>query len=88
MKKYTNQEISDLKKALYKAVLKAIRNGKKPITQEIIRDILDPNYTAEVDPDKISPSEKENIVNKSKSMKTQEKGVSKLKKFIKKKGKY
>jgi hypothetical protein len=87
MKKYTEQEIQDLKKALYKAILKSIKSGKKPIAQEIIRDVLDPNYTAEVDPNKIPATQKENIVNKSKSAKTQEKGVSKLKKFMKKKGK-
>jgi predicted YcjX-like family ATPase len=86
MKKYTEQEINDLKKALYKAILKSIRSGKKPIAQEIVRDVLDANYTAQVDPDKVPADQKENIVNKSKSAKTQEKGVLKLKKFIKKKG--
>lgn len=88
MKKYTEQEIEELKKSLYQAILKSIRDGKKPIAQEIVRDVLDPNYTAQVDPDKIPTAQKENIVNKSKSAKTQEKGVSKLKKFMKKKGKY
>ena len=87
MKKYTEQEIQDLKKALYKAILKSMKAGKKPVAQEVIRDVLDPNYTAEVDPNKIPASQEENIVNKSKSAKTQEKGVSKLKKFIKRKGK-
>ena len=88
MKKYTEQEINDLKKALYKAILKSLKAGKKGIAEQIVRDVLDPNYVAEVDPDKIPASQKENIVNKSKSVKSQEKGVSKLRKFIKKKGKY
>ena len=88
MKKYTEQEIQDLKKALYKAILKSLKSGKKDIAQEIVRDVLDGNYVAEVDPDKVPASQKENIVNKSKSAKTHEKGVSKLKKFVKKKGKY
>lgn len=88
MKQYTEQEIIDLKKALYKAILKSLKSGKKDIAQEIVRDVLDPNYVANVDPDKVPAQQKENIVNKSKSMKTQEKGVLKLKKFMKKKGKY
>ena len=87
MKKYTEQEIVDLKKALYKAILKSIKSGKKDVAQEIVRDILDPNYTTAVDPDKIPAPQKENIVNKSKSAETQEKGVKKLKKFMKKKRK-
>lgn len=87
MKKYTEQEIIDLKKALYKAVLKSIKSGKKNTAAEIVRDVLDPNFIAEVDPDKIPTSQKENVVNKSKSAKLQEKGVVKLKRFMKKKGK-
>lgn len=87
MKKYTEQEINDLKKALYKAILKSIKSGKKDVAAEIVRDVLDPNYVAEVDPDKVPTNQRENIVNKSKSVKSQEKGVAKLKKFMKKKGK-
>lgn len=87
MKKYTEEEINDLKKALYKSILKSLKKGKKDVASEIIRDVLDPNYVAQVDPDKIPGSQKENIVNKSKSAESQEKGVSKLKKFLKKKGK-
>lgn len=87
MKKYTETEITELKKAVYKAILKSLKEGKKTTVKEIVRDVLDPNYVAEVDPDKIPASQRENIVNKSKSAKLQEKGVSKLKKFMKKKGK-
>lgn len=87
MKTYTEQEINDLKKALYKAILKSIKSGKKDIAQEIVRDVLDDNYVAEVDPDKVPSTQRVNVVNKSKSAKSQEKGVSKLKKFMKKKGK-
>lgn len=84
MSKITEQQI---KKAIYKAILKSLKSAKKPIAEEIIRDILDPNYQAQVDPDKIPANQKENIVNKSKSTKLHEKGVEKLKKFIKKKRK-
>lgn len=87
MKKYTEQEINDLKKALYKAILKSIKEGKKDLAAEIVRDVLDPNYVAEVDPDKVPSKEKTNVVNKSKSAKSHEKGVIKLKRFVKKKGK-
>lgn len=87
MKTYTEEEVNDLKKALYKAILKSLKSGKKDIAQEIVRDVLDPDYVAEVDPDKIPANQKENIVNKSKPTELQEKGVSKLKKFIKKKTK-
>lgn len=87
MKKLTEEQFADFKKAIYKAILKSLKAGKKPIAEEIIRDILDPNYDAQVDPDKIPANQKENIVNKSKSVKSHEKGIHKLKKFVKKKGK-
>jgi len=87
MKKYTQEEIQDLKKALYKAILKTLEKGGKNVAQEVVRDVLDGNYTAQVDPDKIPTSQKEGVVNKSKSAELQDKGVSKLKKFMKKKAK-
>jgi hypothetical protein len=87
MKKYTEQEIVELKKSIYKSILKSIKEGKKDVASEIIRDVLDPNYIAEVDPDKVPGSQKQSVVNKSKSSESQEKGVKKLKKFISKKGK-
>lgn len=85
MKKQIEQEITDLEKALYKVVKAALEKGGRGLAQEVIRDVLDRNYTAQVDPDKIPVSNKEGVVNKSKSAKTQEKGVSKLKKFMHKK---
>ncbi len=87
MKTYTEQEFQDLKKAIYKSILKSLQHGKKDVAQEVVRDVLDPNYSAQVDPDKVPSSGKTGVVNKSKSAKSQEKGVSKLKKFMKKKGK-
>lgn len=87
MKKHTPEEINDLKKALYKAVQKELAKGPKSVAQEVVRDVLDGNYSAQVDPDKIPASGKASVVNKSKSMKSQDKGVIKLKKFMKKKGK-
>lgn len=87
MKKQVEQEISDLEKALYKVVKAALEKGGKGLAQEVIRDVLDRNYTAQVDPDKIPSSNGQNVVNKANPAKLQEKGVSKLKKFMKKKGK-
>ena len=87
MKTYTEEEFEQLKKSIYKTVLKALEKGPKSVASEVVRDVLDPNYSAEVDPDKIPASGKTSVVNKSKSAKTQVKGVSKLKKFMKRKGK-
>lgn len=87
MKKYTNDEINDLKKALYKAIQKELAKGKNSAAQEVVRDILDPNYSAQVDPDKIPASGKTSVINKSKSAKSHVKGVIKLKKFVGKKTK-
>ena len=87
MKTYTTEEINDLKKALYKAVQKELAKGKTNVAQEVVRDVLDSNYSAQVDPDKIPASGRTSVVNKSKSAKSQVKGVVKLKKFMKKKGK-
>lgn len=87
MKTYTEEEINDLKKALYKAVQKVLQKGPKNVTQEVVRDVLDPNYSAQVDPDKVPSGGKTGVVNKSKCAKSQDKGIVKLKKFMKKKGK-
>jgi hypothetical protein len=87
MKKYTEQEINDMKKALHKMVLKALEKGPKSVAQEVVRDVLDANYSAQVDPDKVPSAGKTGVVNKSKCAKSQDKGVVKLKKFMKRKGK-
>lgn len=65
----------DLKKSMYKAVLRNIRSKNKKKAQAVVADILDPNYIAEVDKDMISPS-KTAVLDKS------EKGLVKLKRFI------
>ena len=87
MKTDKNQEITDLEKALYKVVKVALEKGGKSVAQQVVRDVLDANYSAQVDPDKIPSSGKESVVNKANPAKTHEKGVSKLKKFMAKKGK-
>jgi len=70
---------TDLVKAIYKTIQKKMKNRHyKDDAQEIIRDVLDPNYVAEVDPDEV-PAGKTNITMKS------DKGVDKLKKFQKSK---
>lgn len=89
MKNNKIQLNTDLKKAIHKAILKNIKNkSNKDIAQAVVNDILDPNSVAEVDNDKIPPQQKTGVMNKSKHLKSQdkkEKGVSKLKKFLKKK---
>lgn len=54
-KKYDN---SHLAKALYKVIMNKMKKGKhyKDDATEVIRDILDPNYVAQVDPDEIPPA--------------------------------
>lgn len=82
-KEYTEKEAAQaLIKSVYKGILKNLKN--RPYQDEakaVVRDILDPNNVAQVDPDKI-PSKKTNIMNKAKDAK---KGVEKLKNFQKKK---
>lgn len=71
-----DKEMKDLIKSIYKSVLRNIRDkNKKKQVNEIVRDIEDPNYVAEVDPDKI-PSNKTGIVYKS------EDGIGKLKEYV------
>ena len=77
-------EMKSLVKAVYKSIYKSItmRDKKhKKDTKEIVSDILDPNYVAEVDPDEIS-NEKRAVLYKGKSSKSEEKGVKKLKKYV------
>lgn len=87
MKTYTEEEFQSLKKAIYKTILKSLEKGPKSVAQAVVRDVLDGNNIAQVDPDKIPSSQMASVVNKSKSAKLQDKGVNKLKKFMKKKGK-
>jgi hypothetical protein len=72
-------------KAVYKSMVKSLKDKKtKENTQEIVEDVLDPNFVAEVDPDEI-PSEKEKVMWKKdgKSAKSKsKKGIDKLKKFV------
>lgn len=70
-------------KSMYKMVLKNIKKNKKA-TNKVVQDILDENYIAEVDPDEI-PGEKTKVLYKSNYMKSDEKGLGKLKKFLNKK---
>ncbi len=81
------EEMKTLVKAIYKSILKTLKNKKdKEETDRIVEDILDPNYVAQVDPDGL-PTKTDKVMWKkdSKSSKSQEKGVSKLKRMCKKK---
>jgi len=46
-------QMKDLVKSVYKSVLNSMKQKKD--AQKVVEDILDPNYTAEVDPDSIPP---------------------------------
>lgn len=86
LKKFNKEEV-ELAKAIYKAVMKKVKKAKhyKDDAKEVVADILDSNYEAQADPDKI-PSAKTSVVNKSELPKS-EKGLDKLKKFQKSKKK-
>ena len=76
MKKYTQKESIDmLSKAMYKMMEKALAKKGKTV----VEDVLDDNYDAEIDPDKI-PVAKPSVLWKKKKT---DKGVNKLKSFIK-----
>ena len=62
-KKYTALEVAEeIKKSLYKCLAKNLSEKKRAKTKDnIVADIKDPNYTAEVDPRKI-PSAKTNVL--------------------------
>jgi len=77
---YNNRDVArELKKAIYKTILKNIKN--KQLSQEIVDDILDPDDEASVDPNQI-PAQKRHVMYKNKT-----KGIKKLKKFINKRKK-
>ena len=42
---------NELRKSIYKSILKGIRSKQKEITDKVVEDILDPNDVAQVDPD-------------------------------------
>ena len=64
-----------LANAMYQMMAKAIEDNKK----DIVADVLDDNFIAEVDPDEV-PENKEEVLWKKKKNKI---GVNKLKSFIK-----
>lgn len=74
-----------LAKSMYKAVAKALHDRGE--AKEVVDDILDPNYTAEVDPDKVPSKRKINIMNKTDEDKCLKfnKGIDVLKLFLNKK---
>lgn len=98
--KTKNEGLEEIVKAVYKSVLKTFKDKRShKETQEIVRDVLDPNYVPQVDPDSI-PSSRSGIVNKSDTCKAcglvakmckcseyKDKGVKKLKDYVKKKKK-
>ena len=77
--------ISNLSKSMYKAVRRYLND--KDDAQDIVNDILDDNFEAEVDPDEVKDGKKVNITNKNennslKSLKKNEKGIIKLKNYL------
>ena len=79
-KEYTAYEVAmEIKKSLYKSVLKAIKDvGNKSTAKKVVNDVLDPNDVPQVNSNNI-PASKESVIIKSKN-----KGIKKLKKFISK----
>ena len=55
--------ISNLSKSMYKAVRRYLND--KDDAQDIVNDILDDNFEAEVDPDEVKDGKKVNITNKN-----------------------
>jgi hypothetical protein len=78
-KEYTSKEfVETLSKSIYKTILKNMKDRPyKDEAEKVVRDILDPNSVAQVDPDQI-PLKRTNIMNKAKP-----KGIEKLKNFHK-----
>lgn len=64
-----------LAKAMYKMMAKAIEENKK----DVVEDVLDPNFIAEVDPDAV-PEQSSKVLWKKDKKST---GVKKLKSFMK-----
>ena len=87
MKKKEEQfSTEDMAKAIYKSVVKALKiknKDDKKDTDDIVRDIVDPNYVAQIDPDRLEQG-KQKVLYKGKSAKLQEKGIKKLKNFVEK----
>jgi len=71
------QELKILVKSIYKAVLKKYKESSSYTeeAQEVVADILDPNYEAEIDPNKIPPR-RESVMNKNLS------SVDRLRDFV------
>jgi len=80
--------VGKLAKSMYKAVKNYLET--KDDAKEIVDDILDDNFIAEVDPDEVASGKKVNILEKNEDNllnrgKKKDKGVDKLKKFLKRK---
>ena len=80
MEKKLNKELI---RVLCKSIIEKLEKANyRDDAKEVVNDILDPNYVAEVDPDEVPPK-RAKIMNKSKK----EKGVKKLKSFKEKQDK-
>ena len=58
VKKENEYDEADIKKAIYKSILKSLRNKK--LASKIVDDIEDPNWEAEINPKDI-PHQKTNV---------------------------
>lgn len=87
-KEYDMKEVVEiLHKSIYKAILKSFRGKQqKDRLKDVVDDIADPNYIAEVSPHKIPPK-RDKVLYKGCGLKKEanEKGVKKLKSFLNKK---
>jgi len=88
-KTYNQKEAAQtIAKSIYKTMLKSIRNKKnKAVAREIIEDIEDDNYVAQVDPSRIPATRPKVLYKGNKDSKKCNNGVAKLKNFLNKREK-
>ena len=82
--KQSSTEVKEMAKSLYKSILKSLHNRRKKEAKDIVNDVLDPNFEAEIDPDAL-PSRKDGVLMKNKlksflDKKNQKKQAVKVKK--------
>lgn len=78
-----NQDLALIVKAVYKAMLKTIKEKQeKEKTNDVVEDVLDADDVSEVDPDRLPPKKDRVLYKKNNNLPApHEKGVSKLKKM-------
>ena len=78
-KKYDKQYVNEQAKKLAKSLYKSVKN--KLVAKQIVKDILDPDYVAEVDP-VLVPKGKQPVMKKSKDDADKSKKMDKAEDFV------